>query len=195
MALSINPAVSRSLSRWGFHAAVFLVGSAIGVLASYALALGVIEAIRNLLSVEVAAALAVLIVAIAIIRELGVRVPLPYRVRQVPEGWRGTMPVWGFSLAYGIMLGFGFLSPYTYSTHLAMLLGLPFVSSIASVATALLLFAVGKTLVLFATLGRNVHPDRPFESRTTRFGIFTLHVTTVGVSLVVLIALSLRIAS
>jgi hypothetical protein len=190
MAMSINPAVSRSVRRFSFHSAAFLLGALLGAAVSFSLAYAGIRLVRDVTSTRIAVAIAALAVALAIGKELGLQIPLPYRRRQVPEGWRGSLPVSMFSLLYGVMLGFGFVSPFTYSTHLAMLAGVPFASSTASLVIALILFAFGKSLVLASTLRRDSVRDSAFRSRTTRFGVFTLHVVTVGTSMLAVIGLS-----
>src|SRR5919109_1457042 len=63
--------------------------------------------------VLVAAALALL----AAVREAGlVRLPLPQRRRQVPEGWRFRLPLPLWATGYGGGLGLGFLTHQPVST-------------------------------------------------------------------------------
>lgn len=192
MALSINPAVSRTLTRFSADAAVFFAGTVIGSALAVSLAWTTLGLIRVATSEHVAIAAAILVIALAAARELGAAVPLPYRRQQVPERWRGTMPTWAFSFLYGLLLGFGFVSPFTYSTHLAMLAGVPFVGSLTSLTLAIGLFAIGKSLSLFTTLSRDGDGASSVHSGITRFGRFTLHVVTVATSGLVVVGLCAR---
>src|SRR6266536_1753922 len=129
MALTINPAGSGTRTKWLADTGVFFVGVLVGALASAAVLVGAI----GLLSLVVPSKwlpVAVLPPAgLAMLRELGLSVPVPYRSRQVPEWWRSVLSTRMVALAYGLVLGFGFATLFTTSAHFVVLLALPFVAS------------------------------------------------------------------
>lgn len=188
MALSINPTVSGSLTKWKLDAASFGAGAAVGAVAAYLVVRGIFQALALVLPLSGRVSVATVAIVLAVAREARAPVWLPYRRRQVPEGLR-AWPTTVFSFVYGAMLGFGFVSPFTCSTHLAMLTGLALVTHSGLVALTLSMFALGKSLVLLETISRNASPEAPIVSNTSRIAIFVLHLTTVGMSIVVLTAL------
>jgi hypothetical protein len=100
----------------------------------------------------------------AILHDVGMPAPLPYRPGQVPERLRSVLPTGAVATAFGLQLGVGFLTFFTYSTHLAMLLALPFLRSLPQMILVITLFACGKTLVLATSIG-----IRSIDEVTTRF--------------------------
>jgi hypothetical protein len=159
MALTINPAGSGTRSKWLADTGAFFVGALLGALASAAV---IITAV-GLLSLFVPRAwlpVTVLPLAgLAVLRELGLPVPLPYRNQQVPEWWRSVLPTRLVSLAYGLVLGFGFATLFTSAAHTVVLLALPFVDSAWALLAILAVYAAGKTIILYLGQGAGSHDD------------------------------------
>ena len=78
---------------------------------------------------------------------------------------------------------------FTYATHVAMLVGLPFVSSSWIVVSSLVLFASGKTGVLLAATATSSPTEETFELNATRLRMLVLHTATIGMALLVAIVL------
>jgi len=193
MALTINPAGSGTRTKWLADTGVFFVGVLVGALASAAVLVGAI----GLLSLVVPSKwlpVAVLPPAgLAMLRELGLSVPVPYRSRQVPEWWRSVLSTRMVALAYGLVLGFGFATLFTTSAHLVVLLALPFVASPWIVVWTVAIFAAGKTIVLYLGQGTASHADvvarlSLIESASTPRR-WARRITGLGASALVLIAL------
>lgn len=159
MALTINPAVSGvSYRRWVLHVGLFSVGVGFGALITYAVARGLYVA---LVAISPAAWLAVALplVGLAVLRDLGLPVPVPYPSWQVPEWLRRMLPPGPTAVAYGSQLGTGFLTRFTYSTHAAFVALLAPQSSPSVVAVAVLAFALSKTIVVVTSLAGASYPE------------------------------------
>jgi len=155
MALTINPAVSgASYRRWSLHAGLFVVGVGLGAMVTYA----VTRSLYQLLAIATPAAwlaLALPLIALAALRDLGAQVPVPYPARQVPEWLRRVLSPGWTAISYGSQLGTGFLTRYTYATHAAFVALLATQSSVTVVGVAVLAFALTKSIVVPGTrLGR-----------------------------------------
>jgi hypothetical protein len=153
MALTINPAVSRTRAEWLVHILAFLLGSFVGALVTLFTVILTAMLIESLVPTAWLRIGLVILVGIAALHDLGLPIPLPYRQQQVPEWLRQTLPRGPVAFIYGLMLGVGVLTLFTYSTHVAMLSTLPFLSTLAEMIAVVALFAVGKTLVLVAAVG------------------------------------------
>ncbi len=153
MALTINPAVSGGRMKFVAHSAVFLVGVFVGALVTLTVVLAAAMAARVLISDRLLALALISLVSLAICHDVGLPVPLPYRRQQVPEWLRQILPTSAIAAVYGFMLGVGFLTLFTYSTQVAVLLALPFLPSLWEMLLVLLLFAAGKTIVVVSTAG------------------------------------------
>jgi hypothetical protein len=95
-----------------------------------------------------------MVTGLAMAKDAGLRVPVPYRPVQVPQVLRYVLSPTLLAWTYGAHLGAGFLTRYTYSTHTAVMLSLPlFVEMPLLVFGSLLAFAVGKSVALLASLG------------------------------------------
>lgn len=192
MGVTINPAVNGvSYRRWGFYTALYGIGIAAGATAVYALVatieagVGAVVGERNLLI-----GLAV-IVAAAVARDLGVPVRMPYREQtQVSQRVREQLGPSMTSIVYGAHLGVGFLTRYTYSTHLAFVLLLPLVESGVAVATLIVAFAAAKTYPILVAAD-----DRPYSAfevanlhrfRIRSFGYPTLRVANATITVAAL---------
>jgi hypothetical protein len=165
MATTINPAVSGvSYRRWSFHVVLYTIGVAMGALLCYAVVYGLYSAITYSLPRWAWLAVAAPFLALVVLRDLGARVRVPYPERtQVPEWLRHVLPPALVALAYGGELGVGFLTRFTYSTHLAFVVALPLVGSARTVLALALLFALGKTIVVVTSLGGRSYGE--FERR------------------------------
>jgi hypothetical protein len=148
MAMTINPAVSGGRHRWLRDVGAFFVGAALGAAAALALILVVVDIASIVIPLDALLGGALVIIAWAILHDLGVPLPLPYRNRQVPDWLREVLPPVAVALVFGAMLGVGFLTLFTYSTHLAVLASLPFLDSATAMLGVVLVFALGKTAVL-----------------------------------------------
>jgi hypothetical protein len=167
MATSITPAVRR-----GGHGGPLLVAGAYasGVAVGAALAFVVVASLA--IAVEAFGGrslwigVAVVVVALAVARDLGVNAPVPYRNVQVPQVLRYLLPPELLAFTYGTQLGAGFLTRFTYSTHTALMVALPLVVGdpvlvVASIAA----FALGKGVVLLASVGTTAD-EGPFGGRS-----------------------------
>jgi hypothetical protein len=153
MALTINPAVSRGHRPWLVDSVAFFVGALFGGFVSLLLMLFIAQALGLAFADHRLALVGAAVVALAALHDVGVPTPLPYRPRQVPEWLREVLPPTAVAIVFGFMLGIGFLTLFTYSVHLAMLIGLPFLDSLGQMLAVVAVFAFGKSLVLVAATG------------------------------------------
>jgi hypothetical protein len=181
MAMTINPAVSGGKQGWLRHSGALFVGVFVGGVISMAAVLAVFAAARVFLSSHGLALAAAAVIVWAALHDLGVPIPLPYRPRQVPDWFREVFPPGVVAVAFGGMLGVGFLTLFTYSTHLAILMAIPFIPSFGTMLAVIGLFAFGKTLVLAGVA--NVSTLEDIDVRWNRRGIAALRVATALVSL------------
>lgn len=160
MALTINPAVSGvGRRRWILHVGLFALGVSSGALVTYAVVRGV-YALVAAISPAAWLAIALPLIGIAALRDLGLPVPVPYpERRQVPEWLRHVLSPSLTAIAYGGQLGTGFLTRFTYSTHIAFVALLASQSSIAVVVVGVLTFAVAKSIVVLSSLAGNSYGD------------------------------------
>jgi hypothetical protein len=165
MATTINPAVSgASYRRWSFHVVLYTIGVAVGALLSYGVVYALYSAITYSLPRWAWLAAAAPFLAVVVLRDLGAHVRVPYPERtQVPEWLRHVLPPALVALAYGGELGVGFLTRFTYSTHLAFVVALPLAGSTTTVAALALVFAAAKTIVVVTSLGGRSYGE--FERR------------------------------
>jgi hypothetical protein len=187
MALTINPAVSGGHKRWLSHGAAFFVGVWFGGLIALAGLLILVGVAGQVVSVRWLAVSAAATMAYAALHDLGLPLPLPYRNRQVPEWLRDVLPGGLVAAVFGAMLGVGFLTLFTYSTHLAVLLALPFLSSAWAMVAGVAVFAAGKTLVLVGVIGAESLDDVPVHWDPRRIAV--LRVATATASLLLAAAL------
>jgi hypothetical protein len=153
MALTINPAVSGSRRVWFSEVVLFFAGTVLGAAASLALVAFIFAIAVVGLGDSFLPILALALLGLMLLHQLGLPVPVPYRKEQVPERWRNVLPRRLVALSYGSVLGFGFLTPFTSSAHLAFLLILLFAASVPAIVGGLTLFALGKVAVLALSRG------------------------------------------
>lgn len=196
MAMTINPAVSRvGYRRWTLHVGLFVTGAAGGALLTYAVAHA---AYRLLVTASPAAWLLVAlpVVALAALRDLGVNAPVPYpRGRQVPAWLRRMVAPGVAALAYGVQLGAGFLTNFTYSTHTAFVALLATQAQVSVVGVGVLAFALCKSIVLFTSLApRSEHRfQERFQDRLPRHGRGVLRVVSAAFALATAVALTVNL--
>jgi hypothetical protein len=154
MAMTIYPAGRGITSRFVGLTGVFSVGVFIGGALAIAAATALLGGVSLVSSRAVAPVVAMAIVALGLLREVGIPVPMPFRHRQVPESWRGAFPAPLAAGVYGTTLGVGFATPYTSSVFLAMIVVAPFVSSPVILLAVLMTYSVSKTAVLLSGVGR-----------------------------------------
>lgn len=153
MALTINPAVSGTNRRFAVHSFAFFVSTFAGaVLCGLAVVL-VFAVLGTVVPRPGLATLALVLIAWAVLHDLGASVWMPYRPGQVPEWLRSAFPPSVVAIAFGFQLGAGFFTFFTYSTHVAMLAALPFLGSVPEVLAVALVFALGKSIVLLMGTG------------------------------------------
>lgn len=191
MALTINPAVSRGRRGWIIDSGAFFGGALLGAVASLALCLAVIAGASAVLPGELVIGILVFVVVAAALHDLGLPIPLPYRQRQVPEWLREMLPTSAVAFVFGAMLGFGFLTLFTYSTHLALLAALPLLPSLGAMVAALVVFALGKSLVLASVTGTTTLEEVPGRFRWSRPRIRVLRATTAALSLALAVAIAI----
>lgn len=147
MALTMGPAVSRasqrSPARIAYAAAMF-----VGVEMAYAAVAGV-EHLLVKLDLRVAVGVVLILVGLAILRDIGVRAPVPYADLQVAEWLRDLLPLWGVALSFGWLLGLGFVTKFTFSVHTALLLVMPLIVSPAVALGVLGVWVAARLLVTF----------------------------------------------
>lgn len=134
---------------------------AVGVAAGASLALIVITtlalAVQAVAGRGLWAAIAAVVITLALLRDVGVNAPVPYRAVQVPQVLRYLLRPSALAFAFGAQLGAGFLTRYTYSTHTAFVMALPLALAHTWVAPmAISVYAVGKALVLVAAVGTSL---------------------------------------
>jgi hypothetical protein len=189
MALTINPAVSGTRRKWILHSLGFLAGAFAGSLVALLLVLIIVAAASLLVPTAAIVAVSVSVILWAALHDLGVPLPLPYRSQQVPEWLRNVLPPGAVATAFGFQLGVGFLTLFTYSTHLAILVALPFLSSLGSMVAVIAIFAIGKTIVLAATLGTTSTQELLPRFDSSRRRMHALRLTTATASILVAAAL------
>jgi hypothetical protein len=182
MALTINPAVSGSGKRHLVHAAAFFAGIFLGALFALVVVVAAVSIVRLVIPTAGAIAIAVGLVIWGVLHDLGLPLRLPYRRRQVPEWFRRTFPPGTVAALFGVQLGVGVLTLFTYSTHIAMLVALPFLDSVRTMLLVILLFAVGKTLVLALTLGADTLEEVSARFRWTPTGARLLRLANASVA-------------
>jgi hypothetical protein len=154
MVETFTPAVCGSRLRQRLALAAFAAGAlaaAAGVGAVLGLA-GSLVGTRTALLVAAALAL------VAALREAGlVRVPVPQSRRQVPDRWRGELPLPLWSLGYGAGLGAGFLTFPPVSTFWVACAGALALGRPGPAAACLVFYGAGR--VVMATWPRRGHSD------------------------------------
>lgn len=165
MATTVNPAVSGvGYRRWSLHVALYAGGVAVGALVSYAAVYAAYAALTYRLPEWTWLVVASPFVAVVVLRDLGARVRVPYPERtQVPEWLRHVLPPGLVALVYGAHLGIGFLTRFTFSTHLAFVAALPLVGWHGTVVVLAVVFALAKTIVVVTSLGGRSYGE--FEER------------------------------
>lgn len=168
MALTINPAVSGTRREWVLQSMSFFVGSVLGGLMMLLLSIAVTSGLISIFDRQPVVIGFVIVVCVAILRDFGVPVWLPYRSRQVSQLLREQLPGAAFAAAYGFELGVGFLTLFTYSTHLAVVVAMPFLPATWEMLAAVVLFALGRSVVLLITMGAREVDEVPNASTGRR---------------------------
>jgi hypothetical protein len=152
---ALNPAVSRAgYRRWFGHLAIYVLAVALGAALTWLVVATFATGVEKVGGEITWACAAAVVIALAIARDLGVDTPVPYRNVQVPQVLRYLLPPSLLALSYGAQLGTGFLTRYTYSTHTAAMLLLPFaINDPLVVAMTLAGLALGKGIVVVASVG------------------------------------------
>jgi acyl-CoA synthetase (AMP-forming)/AMP-acid ligase II len=189
MALTVNPAVSGTRRNWVLSSLGFTVGAFAGALVSLLAMLIVALALLSFLPHAVVIAIAVVTIAWAVLHDLGLPLPLPYRRQQVPEWLRNALPVGVVATVFGFQLGIGFLTLFTYSTQLAVLVALPFLPSVGAMIGVVAIFALGKAIVLATTIGTTSTDEIASRFQWDKRRAHTLRMTTATASVLVAVAL------
>jgi hypothetical protein len=183
MAVTVNPAVSGTRRNWALHVFGFFIGAFGGALVSLLAMLLVVVTLSSLISGTLVVAIAIVVIAWAALHDLGFPLPLPYRRQQVPEGLRSVLPTGIVATVFGFQLGIGFLTLFTYSTQLAMLVALPFLPSAGAMISVVAIFAFGKALVLAATVGAASTEELVSRFRWGKRRMRALRITTAAASI------------
>jgi hypothetical protein len=189
MALTINPAVSGSRRKWAINSLAFAVGAFTGALVSLLLMLLAMVTLAIVVPRAFVTAIAVAAILWAALHDLGAPLPLPYRRQQVPERLRSLLPAGVVATAFGFQLGIGFLTLFTYSTQLAVLIVLPFLPSLGAMIGVVAIFALGKAIVLLATIDSSSPDDLVARFQWGKARMRVLRMTTAAASVLVAVAL------
>lgn len=198
MGLTLNPAVSGvSTRRWLLHVAVYVGAVALGA----SLVMVVLRGIKGGLDATIGPAawpaLALALIAVAVLRDLTERTPVPYLNTQVPEWLRHMVPPAVTALAYGVHLGLGFLTKYTYSAHIAFLVVLPLLASWQQGVAVCCVFAVAKSTPVWASMTRERYAtaeDRiNYRMRSRRHGRRALRAGNVAFATIMAVLLAMNI--
>jgi hypothetical protein len=189
MVLTINPAVC------GVRGSTkATIGFAVGAAIAGALVAVVAGTVGRLIGHERAALVAFPLVLLAVAREAGLPLPVPYRPAQVPEVWRRRLGPWSMGLAYGGVLGTGFLTHFLTSAHLAGLCGIAVAGSPPLAALFAILWMVGKVSPLLAGWGRASEEEvlavLPQGPRDTFTGVVARRTAGIVASALVLAAIA-----
>jgi hypothetical protein len=189
----LNPAVSGASNlRWAGHMGLYLgavfAGGAATAFVLVVMATGV-ERIGGRLAWV---AIAVAVIALAIGRDLGFNLPVPYRNVQVPQVLRYLLRPSLLAIAYGGQLGLGFATRYTYSTHTAVMLLLPLgLRDPALLGYALFALALGKSVVVMAAAGTTTDDGPRAIDTRLRWrprGVLTLRIASAAMALLLIIS-------
>lgn len=183
MVLTINPAVSRTKGALLAQAFAFLSGSILGGLTSLLVGLIVLRSLQGTIGSPILTGIVCGAVILAILRDFGLPVWLPYRERQVPEGLRELLPAPVVAAEFGFELGVGFLTLFTYSVHLAVVLALPLLDSTTKMLAGVILFSLGRTLVLLVGLDAQDPEEIADRFISTRARRLVLRLSTSAASL------------
>ena len=187
MGATVNPAVSGvGYGRWGLHAALYTLGVCCGATIVYAVAAAAYHLLGG--SVRTWLILAIPLLGLVVLRDLGLRVRVPYREGvQVPEWVRQMLGAGSTAFAYGIHLGIGFLTRFTYSGHLAFVLVLPLLDWPGPVLAAVATFGIGKAVVVFTSVAGKTYPEYErrilFRYRRRTHGYTALRVANAGLAI------------
>lgn len=154
MAMTVHPAVSRvSYRRWVGQVLLFAAGAAIGGLVTYGLARAVYLVLAESVSPTLWMALCTVLIGLAVAKQGGLDAPVPYRGQaQVPE-WLRWMVLPEFAAAiYGAELGFGFLTRFTFATHMAFVLMLAGVGNPGTAVIVVCVYGCAKAIVILAAV-------------------------------------------
>jgi hypothetical protein len=147
MGLTITPAVGGRRTFLA-SAAAFVGASFVGAFAVISSAAVASAAVTDVFGRDAVIALVTVLVVLGVSRDCGLAAPVPYRSRQVPEGWRCRMSLPRVAGSYGALLGAAFFTRYTTSAQLTLYAVLAASFSLDRVAIALMMFVIGKALVL-----------------------------------------------
>lgn len=189
MAMTIHPAVSGTMRRWGLEAALFAAGAFVGALTSLVVLSIAVNALESLVPLTVLVGLVAAVIVWAVVHDLGVPVPLPYRRRQVPEPFRDWMPREATATIFGFTLGIGFLTLFTYSAQLAFFLLVPFANSTTVLIGGALAFALGKSIVLIQALQTKTVSDVVSRLVSKRMELVFLRGASATIAIVAAISL------
>lgn len=148
MALTISPAVCRARAQRTLSQGLFLAGLFAGALSTYMLLRGLLhEELRlqgyGLVAVVIAAS------SWGGLRDLGFRIPVPYIPRQVPEWFRGLLPLPATALSFGFLLGMGFATKFTHGAHMTFMVVLATTVDPLDAAVALFAYSLFRAITTF----------------------------------------------
>lgn len=187
MGTTLNPAVSRaSTNRWLWHVSVYIVALVSGALATMLVLTLVADGLTLLTIDQGWMILALVLVALAVARDITRRTPVPYLTgTQVPEWLRHMVPASVAALAYGLQLGAGFLTKYTYSGHMAFVVMLPLLT-VGQGLIACAVFGIAKSAPIWASMTREAYATAEvritYRMRSRRGGDTALRIMNVALA-------------
>jgi hypothetical protein len=188
MGTTINPAVSGvGTRRWLLHIGVHIAAVALGASLLMALLRAAKSGLELALGTAAWPALAVTLIAVAVLRDVTERTPVPYLTgTQVPEWLRHMVPPTVTAAAYGLHLGLGFLTKYTYSTHMAFIVMLPLLATWQQGVAVCWVYALAKSTPVWASMTREQYATAEerimFRMRSRRHGRLALRAGNVAVA-------------
>jgi hypothetical protein len=159
MALTINPAGSGTRIAWRVDVLAFFVGVALGAMVSIGAMIAVVGTLILLFGDNSIVLMAIPLGLLVGLRELGIKVPVPYRRRQVREDWRSDLSTRSVAFAYGGVLGFGFATPFVSAAHAMTIFASPLLSSGWMMLLVACTLAIGKVIGLQVGAGTSSHGE------------------------------------
>ncbi|MEO8290147.1 MAG: hypothetical protein ABI649_04045 [Gaiellaceae bacterium] len=170
MVETFTPAVCGSRARQRLALALFAAGALVAA-ACVGAVLGLAGSLAGTRGALIAAAALALLAAL---REAGlVRLPVPQSRRQVPDRWRGELPLPVWSAGYGAGLGVGFLTFQPVSTFWVACAGALALGRPVPAAACFALYGAGRALMTAWPRRRQTDPAAAVESLIARRALVT----------------------
>ncbi|MGH3429215.1 MAG: hypothetical protein ACRDQZ_16885 [Mycobacteriales bacterium] len=169
MVLTIHPAVSGGKPRWMLDTLLYTLGTTLGALGTVTAVALAADGARAIGGEALVTVVLIAGLTCCVGRDIGLPLPVPFRGKQVPEHARQFLPRSVMVVVFGVMLGVGFLTLFTYAVPIGVLV-VASQSASAVVAVAMCAtYAAGKSFpLLIALCGHDeVDVTRQFVWSTT----------------------------